>query len=150
MHIENAFLGPWKLHHECRLKKSALLQEDSTKPLCIYFNYMWNSWEKKKTKWIYIVCFRYCSCWSKINLNDYIKVILLLKKIILIYSSFIFPLRLSILLVLPTPYVLLPIHYAALRQMKSNGLCNFKSSSRSVGWCFRPGNRLAKLNVSNL
>lgn len=47
MHIENAFLGPWKLHHECRLKKSALLQEDSTKPLCIYFNYMWNSWEKK-------------------------------------------------------------------------------------------------------
>lgn len=48
------------------------------------------------------------------------------------------------------PYILLPIHYAALRQMKSNGLCNFKSSSRSVGWCFRPGNRLAKLNVSNL
>lgn len=101
MHIENAILGPWKLHHECRLKKSALLQEDSTKPLCIYFNYMWNSWEKKNNKIHLHSVLQILQL--LINLNDYIKVILLLKKIILIYSSFIFPLRLSILLVLPTP-----------------------------------------------
>lgn len=146
MHIENAFLGPWKLHHECRLKKSALLQEDSTKPLCIYFNYMWNSWEKKN---------------NKIHLHSVLQILQLLIKnqSKWLYQSYIvikkdnfnilfFHLSLAAKYFTCLTYPL--IHYAALRQMKSNGLCNFKSSSRSVGWCFRPVNRLAKLNVSNL